>query len=716
MNAKKAVGGLVGMLLLVGIGWPIVRLALAPTPPPLTAAAEAHRANVRILRDEFGVPHIFGASDADAAFGLAYAHAEDDWPLIQGVMAASRGQLGRVIPGKKALANDYYAAFVGIDEEIEATWDQASPELLALMEGYAEGLNTYAFHHPEEVNARLLPVTARDVARGFVHKLPLMMKVDKLLKALSEGDYSEGDTVFPGSNAIAVARERSDDDVTRLIVNAHQPWTGPVTFYEAHVKSAEGWNASGALFPGAPFILHGHNDHVGWALTVNQPDGADLYAMEIEGDRYRYDGGWKPLESRSAWLPYETYWGTFWIPQTIRSSVHGPVFEKGPKPVAVRTVAAGQGVRAAEEWYRMNKARSTDEFVEALGIHAIPMFNVVHASRDHIGFLYNGRLPNRNAGYDWTTVLPGDDPAALWSTMLPITNNPSVDDPSTGFVQACNSTPWKATVGPEAPSLTSALAQAGIESIVTNRTSRTLELLAGDAPITRVDLLAAKWDPGLAMDAPMRKKLLAPLASLTFDDPDAAEVQRQLLAWDGRFVKGSVGAAIATLAWRPLHPRGYDVAPEWELRSSIERTARHLREHFGTLDVPLGTVSRLRRGETDLPLLGGPDILHCAYTDVAEDGRLVGHNGDGYVMHVEFTADGVVSESIHQYGASPGRPDSLHYADQAPLFVEKRLKPVLRSEKDIRAFLEADYVPGDAWTPKGGDPFEKLERARAIVR
>jgi acyl-homoserine lactone acylase PvdQ len=715
MNVKRIAGGLVGAALVVGVGWPVVRMATAPTPPPITAAAEAHRANVRILRDEFGVPHVFGKSDADAAFGLAYAHAEDDWPLIQGVMAASRGELGRLVPSQRSLANDFYAGFVDIDAEIEATWDQGSPELKALLAGYAEGLNTYAADHPDEVNARLLPITAKDVARGFVHKLPLMMKVDKLLKKLAEGEVSAGDMVWPGSNAIAVHRSKTDDDTTRLIVNAHQPWTGPVTFYEAHVHSEEGWNTAGALFPGAPFILHGHNDDVGWALTVNQPDGADLYAMTLEGDTYKLGDEWKPLESRRIWLPYETWWGTAWIPQTVRSSVHGPVFEKGPTPVAVKTVAAGQGVRAAEQWYRMNKARSTAEFQEALAIHAIPMFNVVHASRDHIGFLYNGRIPDRQPGHDYLAVLPGDDPTALWSDMLPLSVNPRVDDPATGWVQANNSTPWWAIPGPEAPVETPALAQAGIESVVTNRTMRTHELLRDAEEIDRDLLLATKWDGGLAADAPMREKLLEPLASRSFDDPDLEALQQILLDWDGRFVEGSVGAGVAVAVWRPLHIRGYDVLPEWELESAMARAAAHLKEHFGRLDVPLDEVSRLRRGDVDLPLLGGPDILHCSYTTAAEDGRFVGHGGDGFVMHVEFTPTGVVSQSIHQYGAAPGRPESLHHADQAPLFVKRAMKPVLRDESAIRRFLAAEYTPGEDWAPKAGDPFEKLARAQAIA-
>ncbi|MCB9692378.1 MAG: penicillin acylase family protein [Alphaproteobacteria bacterium] len=696
------------------VGWPAVRWAIGPSVPPVSARSQQHLANVRILRDQFGVPHVFGHTDADAAFGLAYAHAEDDWPMIQGVLAASRGRLGMLKPGQQALSNDFYAAFVGVEAELQATWGDAPPELVAVFDAYAEGLNTYAAHHPDEVEPRLLPFEGKDVAAGFVHKLPYMMKMDKVMKALVEGERHVEAVVFPGSNAQAVHRTRSTDDVTRLNVNAHQPWKGPVTFYEAHVHSDEGWNMSGGLFPGSPFVLHGHNDHVGWAMTVNKPDGIDLYELEIEGDRYRWGDGWADLTSETAWLPYTTWWGTIPIPQTIRRSAHGPVFEKGPFPVAIKHSGEGQGIRAALQWYRMNKATSFEELQAALQTHAIPMFNITYASRDHIGFLYNGRIPERNDGFDWEELLPGSDPAALWTSMLPLDVHPAVVDPESGYVQACNSAPWLATVGPDAPTPTPALANAGIESVVTNRTHRTHELFADGAPISREAFLAMKWDPGTSDDSALHRKLLAPLRAATFEEPDAAEVQRRLLEWDGRFVEGSVGAALATLTWRPLVGPGDDVLPGYVLEDAVRNTARHLREHFGRLDVPLEEVQRLRRGDVDLPLVGGPDTLHCTYTDF-DGAHLVGHTGDGYVMDVEFREGGVRSWSIHQYGAAPGRPESPHHTDQAHLFVKKRMKPVLRDEADIRGFLLAEYTPGEPWTPSTDDPFARLERAEHVA-
>jgi len=270
-----------GLILLVA--WRIVRPLLRPAPPPPDGATLAHVANVRILRDVGGVAHVFGKSDADAAFGLAYAHAEDDWPTIQAVLAAARGRLSLLSFSKQARANDYLVALVHIAEQVDAQYPALSPELRAVLDAYARGLNYYAFRHAGEPDGRLLPFTGRDIAAGFAHKLPILVGFTDVVSAvLRDPPANVGDEVrlssaagepgATGSNAHAVHRSRSADDVTRLNVNSHQPWEGPVAWYEVHVHSQEGWNMTGGTFPGAPFVLHGHNDHLGWAHTVNSPD------------------------------------------------------------------------------------------------------------------------------------------------------------------------------------------------------------------------------------------------------------------------------------------------------------------------------------------------------------------------------------------------------------------------------------------------------------
>src|SRR5262249_32326053 len=151
------------------------RSFLRPHPPRPDAATFEQAKRVRILRDVWGVPHVFGKSDSDAAFGLAYAHAEDDWPTIQAVLGAARGQLSLLFLSKTALSNDYFASLVGVQAEVDEAYPKLSPEVRAVLEGYARGLSFYAYLHPEEADGRLAPFTGRDIAAGFAHKLPIMV-------------------------------------------------------------------------------------------------------------------------------------------------------------------------------------------------------------------------------------------------------------------------------------------------------------------------------------------------------------------------------------------------------------------------------------------------------------------------------------------------------------------------------------------------------------
>jgi acyl-homoserine lactone acylase PvdQ len=558
------------------------------------------------------------------------------------------------------------------------------------------------------------------VVRGFVHKLPLMLGVTDVLKALNEGPAREvGAPVMPGSNAHAIAPWRSADGLTRLNINSHQPWEGPVTWYEAQIHSDEGWDMAGGTFPGAPMILHGTSDRLGWAFTVNTADRTDVYRLVTDDDHpdaYRYGGEWRPFEVSRAWLPVDTPWLTLWVPRTFRRSVHGPVVDTDQGSFAIRHVGEDQGAAAAQEWFRMNKARSFEEWRAAVSALAIPMFNAVYADAEHVYYLYNARIPERKPGYDYDNVLPGDDPSLVWTRMLPLEALPQVLDPASGFVQGCNSTPFRATLGPENPIPAAFAPEAGIEDRLTNRSRRTLELLADGAPVDRERFLALKWDRRLAADAPMRTMLLEPVRAWQPGPEEGSDVRqaRDLLAgWDEEFDEDSPGAAIAALAWRELDPMGYQPLPGFDPRAAVRFAAGWLREHRGKIEVPLGEIHRLVHGEVDLPLGGGPDVLNAVYEHFDGD-RMVGDQGDSLVMVVEYDEQGSRAWSIHQYGASL-RPDSPHYSDQAPLFVKRELAPLLRTREDLRSFTEAEYHPGEAWSPKPPtSPEERLRRAREI--
>ncbi|MGB1069364.1 MAG: penicillin acylase family protein, partial [Henriciella sp.] len=269
--------------------------------------------SAEIIRDEWGVPHIFGTRDADTAFGVGYAHAEDDFETIQEVVAATRGVLARY-RGLDGAATDYVVNLLGIWDTVETYYDdQVGPETKAIAEAYAAGLNLYASENPDAIWAGLAPFMAEDIIAGFVLKTPFFYGLDEtLLELLAETRDAALATppqqqawllnptlnLVSGSNAFAVAPTRSADGVTRLLINSHQPMTGPVAWWEAHLVSQQGLDIQGGLFPGSPVILHGFNRHLGWANTVSKPDLVDVYRLRINPEnpnQYWLDGAWAEL-------------------------------------------------------------------------------------------------------------------------------------------------------------------------------------------------------------------------------------------------------------------------------------------------------------------------------------------------------------------------------------------------------------------------------------
>jgi acyl-homoserine-lactone acylase len=712
----------VALALLVVVGllfaWSHVRRAIVlPKPPRPDAATFAQAERVRIVRDPWGVPHIHGKSDADAAFGLAYANSEDDWPTIQAVLAASQGRLSLLYLSTTALANDYYVSLVRVKDQVDAEYPALDPAYRELLESYARGLNLYAWLHPEESDGRLFPLTGRDIAAGFAHKLPLMFDIGDSISAVTNGppkhagekvlpvsSRDEPRAYLPGSNAHAVAATRSADGVARLNVNSHQPWEGPVAWYEAHVSSDEGWNMTGGLFPGAPIVLHGHNDHLGWAHTVNTPDLVDVYELTLDPNRpdgYLVDGEPKTLEAREAPITIDTGLFDVTVHKPVYWSMHGPVMknEKGGA-YAFRYAGMGRALKTGEQWYRMNKARSFDEWKAAMSLQAIPMFNTVYADRENIFYVYNALIPIRRDDpiLDFTALLPGNRKDLVWTEYVPFEKLPQVHNPPSGFVQNCNSTPFQTTAGEGNPRPEDFAKNAGIEIDQTNRATRSIALLGGNAPLTRADFLRMKWDQTYGPDAKIRSAVVKPLLA---ERPATTEAEREALEvlaeWNGVADASSQGATIAILTWHRVDPKASGSRREQKLplHEAFHDTVRFLLRAFASVRVPWGEVQRLRRGTIDLPLGGGPDVLNGILSKAATDrDRITAFQGDSFVMLVELGPTSTTSMSVHQYGSS-SRPTSSHYADQAAHAVKHELKPTLRKPEDLAAAKTISYRPGE---------------------
>jgi penicillin amidase/acyl-homoserine-lactone acylase len=644
---------------------------------------------------------VFGRTDPDVAYGLAWAHAEDDFQTIQGALLAARGRLATVL-GREGAPNDYMVQLLRIPDVVDAGYERdLQPDTRALCEAYAEGINHYAALHPDEAMADLYPARGRDLIAGFVHKTPLFFGLDRVLRGLLEPAASPGPPATPtGSNTLAIAPRRSADGFTRLAINSHQPWAGPVAWYEAHLHSETGWDAVGGLFPGVPLILHGHNRNLGWAHTVNKPDLIDVYALEMNPahpSQYKLDGAWRELEVHTAAIQVKILGPLSWTAhREVLWSVYGPVV-RGPRGVFAIRIAGYGDVRHIEQWYRMNKASRFDEWLDAMRMNALPMFNVGYADREgHIFYVYNARLPQRAGGYDWAGIVPGNTSRTLWTESLPFDRLPQVKDPPSGFVQNCNSAPFQTTVGPGNPEPSAYSPDFGIETRMTNRALRALELLGGDEQITRDEFDQYKFDVTYSKASVVARGLDRLLAAPPPSDALTRQALDLLRGWDLAATANSRPTALALMALMPTDEPEAGDAPTPVLVQRLTTAARLLHDRFGRIDVPWQDVLRLRHGTVDIGLFGGPDLLHAVYGQPGRDGRIAGVAGDSYILLVEWDPQGrVSSRSIQPYGSATLNVHSPHYADQSPLFAACRLKPVWLEESDIRAHLEREYRPGE---------------------
>lgn len=676
--------------------------------------------NVEIVRDGFGVPHIFGDTDADVAYGVAYAHAEDDFATLQEVLAMTRGRAGAML-GADGAKVDFAAHLLDIRSTVDRDWAKLPADVRILFEAYAAGLNRYADKHPDEVRlTRLFPVSGQDVVAGFVLRSPFFFGLDQTLGALVEdkprgreggpaltataGAPKSGatpvgsDAPDNGSNAFAVAPSRSVDGATRLVSNSHQPWEGGVAWYELVVHSKQGWDFAGANFPGSPYPLLGHNKNLGWTNTVNRPDLIDIYKLTLDADgkNYRFGGKWLPLTSKRVWL--KAKYGPFVIPvpRTIHRSVHGPVIINDRGAFAIRYAGIDQ-LKMVEQYYRLNKANNFAEWRAAMAGQGVPATNFIYAdAAGNIALFYNAMFPDRADGYDWRGELPGDDPRALWNKTLPFDRVPALVNPGSGYVMNANNSPWVAA-GPgdelDAAAFSPLL---GVEDDDTNRSIRAIQLFEASGPIDDARLKAIKFDTGYAKASYAKTWFDKLLALDAKGDKQIAAAQALLRQWDWTLDGRGKGDALALMLLRPGNRAHYQRTKDGpDPRETMAEMTAHLQKHFGTLDPPLGTLLRLRRGKVDLPLDGGNDTLRASTLwDVEADGRLKVRHGDSFLMFVTWDRAGNVrSESIQPFGAATTRPESPHYADQAPLFVEKRLKPVLFDPTQLYATKVRRYRP-----------------------
>ena len=681
--------------------------------------SEATARSVTIYRDEFGVPHIFAPTDAAAAFGLGYASAEDNFSQIEDNYVRALGRAAELF-GEDELKSDLLVAAFELPKLAQAEYGAAAPEMRALYRAYADGINYFLVRH-RNVHPRLLarmePWFALAMYRYAYHLSQFLPQAGIEIGDLRPGDLGREST---GSNAWAIRPPRSASGHAMLLLNPHVPFYGLSQFYEAHLHSDEGMDFSGATKLGFPLVYTGHNDRLGFALTDNYIDNGDVYLESFDDPKhplaYRYGFGHRNATTWKVTIRVKTPSGVKAREFELRKTHHGPIIGTiHGQPAAVRLARLEEG-GWFEQIRAMVRARSLAEFKTAVSRLTMAYHNIVYADADgNIYYVYSGAAPRRSPRFDWTRPVNGADPETEWKGFLPLEQLPQLLNPGSGFVQNCNSTPFRTTIG-QNPRPADFPAYLTAHERDTVRGVRSRKLLAGKKSFTFDEWARAAFDTTVGEAENEIPSLVALHRKLRNADPERArkldEPIAALASWNQKSTIESTEMTLFAFWYltsvpldrgeprRPIADEPDD--PFWKLRL-LENVIVKLKDDFGTWRVRWGDFTRLQRQppfsnvRPSLPVPGGPQPLGIIFAfagPLADDGkRMYGAFGDSYVSVVEFGTQ-VHARSVLPFGESAD-PTSPHYFDQASLYAKGEMKPAWFTRADIEAHAEAVYHPGE---------------------
>jgi acyl-homoserine-lactone acylase len=668
-----------------------------------SAIAQINIAEIKIARDQYGVPHIFAPTDPQVAYGLAWANAEDDFKTMQLTMLAGKGQLAK-LKGKDGAAVDYVAGLLRSKRIAKEKLTTLSPEFLDVVKGYVAGINKYAETHPKEVLVKnSFPLTVVEYISSNILSLSVISGIDGVLKSIISGKVEDPplDLDLKGSNAFAIAGSKTKDGSAYLNINSHQPFEGQVAWYEAHVCSEQGWNTLGGLFPGGCVIFVGANENLGWGHTVNKPDKIDTYKLEINPaneNQYKFDNQWLTLEQEKIKLKVKM--GLFTIPVTKKAywSVYGATMKTKKGTYSVR-MAPNQDIRGIEQWYRMNKAKNFSEFYKAMEMVAIPGFNTIYAdNNDTIYYVSNAKIPLRNPKYNWQKTLPGNTSKTLTTAFHPLKDLPQYLNPSSGYLYNTNNTPYNAAGEKDNLKAQDFDKTMGYETLENNRSMRFQEL------IPQFDKLSYEDFKSLKYDGQYPAKFYFPTDINVFSEfnsnekPELKAEIELIKNWDRKTNIENHGAALFSIFIAKIAEKyGYNnfekVLNKQEAYERLAEAKQYMITHFGSTNVPLGDVQKLVRGNKELPIWGMADVLTAMYCAEYKNGVRKGFVGDSYIQLVKFTKGKLPEiESVINYGAS-SHADSPHYIDQMQMFVDKKTKPMTLNKNEVLKNAKSVYSP-----------------------
>ena len=731
----------------------LLLLSTAASPRPELARLRAEASRVTIARDDWGIAHVHGHTDADAVFGMIYAQAEDDFPRIEANYLTNLG-LTAEADGEKAIWQDLRARLYVSPAELKANYAKSPPEMRRLMDAWADGLNYYLATHPN-VHPRVIthfePWMVMSFTEGSIGGDIERIDLDKLrdfysssprvrgevasaasrrgpsTTSWSPSPANAGEDVEPqGSNGIAISPKLTSDGGSLLLINPH------TSFYfrsELQMSSDEGLDAYGAATWGQFFLYQGFNPHIGWMHTSSGVDNVDEFAEKVErrgkGYCYWYGRTCRPLQQRPIAIRYRTADGHLASRSFTALMTHRGPIVKAENGRWIAFAMMDRPVEALQQSYLRTKATDLASFMRISDLKANSSNNAVVADdKGDIAVLAPEFMPRRDNRFDYTKPVDGSNPAADWHGLHAVSELPNTIDPANGWV--FNSNDWLySAAGPNSPrpqNFPAYLDTAG-ESY---RTIHATRLLTQPGKWTLDRLQTAAFDsaqPSFEVLVPM---LVSAWQALPPSDPRKARLAQPIAAlnsWDKRWGIASVpntlaqfwGDELAKAAtsrdWndhRNFFRHMEALSPEEKLQTFSAGLDR-LERDFGGWRVPWGEVNRFQRIS---PAIEGvfddtkPSIpvgfTSNKWGSLASFGasqkpgtkKWYGTNGNSFVAVVEFRPDGVHARAITAGGES-GHPGSPHFDDEAVRYATGNLREVYFYPAQLKGHTERVYRPGE---------------------
>jgi len=710
--------------------------------PPTAAAlspAEEQEARklaqgVKIYRDNWGVPHIHGQTDRHVLFGYAYAQAEDFFWQVEDTYILSLGRYCEV-HGPSGLNSDMLNRAFEVVPVSRAAYRELEPEYQELCAAFAMGLNYYLATHPETKPRLITHFEPWHVlAFGRQVLLELTFRYTRLSNNYLPRAYSQV-WAAAGSNGWAIAPKRTRDGHAMLFVNPHLPWFGFSQMYEAHLKSDEGWSFAGGTMYGNCVPTLGHNEHLGWTYTTNEPDIADVWRVTFDDPKdplkYRYGDGYRRATEWAETIKIKR--GNALVDRVVkmRKTHHGPiVVQEDAQHYLAAKVSGVDSVRMLRQQMGCVKARNHEEFYNALKMQQFPFMNVIYADKaGNIMFLYNGLIPRRDPQFAWNLPVDGSDPRTEWNGLHAVEELPQLLNPADGFVQNCNSSPFTTvdTGNPPRESFPPYMVEDAHDD--KRRAKRSRQILREMNDATFDDVCRAAYDTKLYWPQEFLPKYAEHLEELRKTDPKhAARVApylEHLLDWDYRVTPESTQATLCEAWYEEMYGMEYPAetllpkyadSPAKQLEA-LAVAAGKLKSRHKDWRVKWADLFRSQRQQNlvdlveiafddkkpSLPTLAAPGPLGVVFTQyyspsisipfVMSMNKRYGLVGTSYMAVYEFGPK-IRGASVLNYGQS-GDPKSPHYFDQAQLLSDCELKPDLFDWPDVVAGARRVYHPGE---------------------